>query len=50
MLGHAGAVGVLAAEIECLVHGVRPFADADGEDGAHAGIPGAGEQRFAVSS
>ena len=30
------------------MHGVRPFADTDGENGLHAGVPGAGEQRVAV--
>ena len=46
--GNAGPVGIGAGEIEGLVDGVRPFADTDGEDGAHAGIPGTGKERVAV--
>ena len=46
--GDAGPIRVLAGEVERLVHGVRSIADADGENGSHAGVPGAGEQRVAV--
>ena len=47
-LWRCGAVFVLAAEVEGLMHGVGAFADADGEDGADSGGPGAVEEGFAV--